>query len=137
MLKILNRLIVHHIHHSYISFGSDLFIPGLGASIRTVGIHPIAPGNRNKRPIPDQDTDRGGQCKIVQDATPEEMKKLAEEIAADTCYSCGKDYHNRVMSGCYNNSNSYVYDLIRGAGMTPPPMGGAPGYRHHHACHLW
>ena len=116
LLTVFNRIIVRHVHHSYISFDFDLFVPGLGGSIRTIGIHPVEPGNRNKQPIPDQDTDRGGHCKAVQDVTTEKMDKLAAEIARDTCYSCGREYHNRVLSGCFNNSNSYVYDLISGAG---------------------
>lgn len=140
LLKILNRLAVRHLHHSYISFASDVFIPSVGTSVRTLGIHPVGAGNRNKQPMLDQITDNldnGGICKAVKDATPEKIKRLTDEIAADTCYSCSKNYHNRALSGCYNNSNTYVYDLIQGAGMTPPKMKGAPGYRHHHECHLW
>jgi hypothetical protein len=93
--------------------------------------------NGNKEPILDQGTDnsdRGGACRVVKDATPEKVQRLAEEIATGACPSCGQDYHNRVLTGCFNNSNTYAYELVRGAGMTPPPMHGAPGYRRHHEC---
>lgn len=133
----LNRAIVHQIRHCYIDFGEAALIPGMNVSFQTSGIHPIRSGNDDKQPMPDQITDaltRGGECKKVDDATPARIKLLREELAGGTCNSCGTNYHNRVMSLCFNNSNTYVYDLIVGAGMTPPRMKGAPGYRRHHAC---
>jgi hypothetical protein len=139
LLKSLNWLLVRRLHHSYISFSRGEFIPGAGGFVHTVGIHPLGAGNTNKQPMLDQTTDNqdsGGECKVVQDATAEKVHRLVEEIGADTCYSCGANYHNRALSGCYNNSNTYVYDLIQSAGMTPPKMMGSPGYRHHHKCHL-
>ncbi len=131
----LNRAIVSQIRHCYIDFGEAALIPGMNASFQTSGIHPIRSGNDDKQPMPDQITDsltRGGECKKVEDATPEKIKRLREELAGGTCNSCGNDYHNRVLSFCFNNSNTYVYDLIIGAGMTPPPMSRTPGYRRHH-----
>ena len=139
LLVSLNRTVVRHLHHSYISFAHGVVIPGAGGLVHTVGIHPVRASNENKQPMLDQSTDNqdaGGECKAVKDATPEKIQRLVEKIAADTCYSCGNNYHNRALSGCYNNSNTYVYDLIEEAGMTPPKMKGAPGYRHHHTCHL-
>jgi len=139
LLAGLNRTVVRHLHHSYISFANGVFIPGAGGFVHTVGIHPVGASNENKQPMLDQSTDNldaGGECKAVKDATPEKIQRLVAEIAADTCYSCGNNYHNRALSGCYNNSNTYVYDLIKEAGMTPPKMKGAPGYRRHHTCHL-
>jgi hypothetical protein len=136
-LRIVNRLVFHHLHHTYIHFVSEVFIPTLGASVHTMGIHPIGPANTDKQPLPDQVTDEAeneGQCKIVKDATPEKVKRLTDEIAAGVCHSCGQEYHNRVLMGCYNNSNTYVYDLISGAGMTPPRLRGVPGYHHHRRC---
>lgn len=133
----LNKIIVTHLHHCYIDLGSPVTLPGVGSSVQTTGIHPIQPDNNDKQPIPDQITDallRDGQCKNVEDATPEKIEQLKEELAGATCHSCGSNYHNHVISFCYNNSNTYVYDLISGAGMTPPKMHGAPGYRRHHAC---
>jgi hypothetical protein len=137
LLRALNVAIVDHIRHCYVDFPAGVVVPGLGAPVRTAGIHPWEPGNNNKQPVLDQVTDsfdRKGTCKQVKDATPEKIQLLAEEIAAGTCYSCGKNYHNRVLTCCFNNSNTYVYELIRGAGMTPPPMRAAPGYRRHHEC---
>lgn len=137
LLLALNKIIVTHLHHCYIDLGDSLTLPGIGTSVQTSGIHPIQPDNANKQPVPDQITDamvQGGECKKVEDATPEKIQRLKEELAGATCHSCGTHYHNRVLSFCYNNSNTYVYDLISGAGMTPPKMRCAPGYRPHRAC---
>jgi hypothetical protein len=133
----LNRMIVSHINHCFIDFGEASVVPGMNATFQTSGIHPVRSRNDNKQPIPDQITDSlslGGSCKKVANATPEKIKKLQDELAGGTCNSCGTSYHNRVASLCFNNSNTYVYDLISGAGMTPPKMSGAPGYRRHHEC---
>ena len=139
LLRALNGLFVRHIYHSYIDFSRQVSIPGTSMSIQTIGIHPAGPAYKDQQPLPDQLTDVlviGGECKAVKDVTEEKLQRLINEIAAGMCYSCGKHYHNRVLTGCYNNSNTYVYDLIVGAGMTPPSMRGTPGYRRHHACHL-
>ncbi len=130
----LNRAIVSHLHHCFIDFGEGDVHPFLA---RTSGIHPVRAANHQKQPMPDQATDiviRGGKCKNVADATGEKVMKLRQELAAGKCNSCAGDYHNRVLTWCFNNSNTYVYDLIRGAGMMPPKMWGAPGYRAHHNC---
>ena len=137
LLFALNKIIVSHLHHCYIDLGSPTVLPGSGGSFQTSGIHPIRPDNENKQPIPDQITDaliHGGECKKIQDATPEKIQVLRDELASGVCHSCGHQYHNRVASFCYNNSNTYVYGLIRGAGMTPPTMHRAPGYREHNSC---
>ena len=137
VLRGLNLMIITHIHHCYVDFPAGVVVPGLGVPVQTAGIHPLEPGNNNKQPNLDQsadNSDRGGYCKPVKDATPEKIKRLVEEIAGGSCNSCGQDYHNRPLTGCFNNSNTYIYDLILGAGMTPPPMRGAPGYRRHRDC---
>jgi hypothetical protein len=130
-------MIINHLNHCFIDFGEASVVPGMNASFQTSGIHPVKSHNDNKQPIPDQITDtlsRGGECKKVTDATPEKIKRLQEELAGGTCNSCGSNYHNRVISLCFNNSNTYVYDLISGASMTPPRMKGAPGYHPHQSC---
>ncbi len=137
LLIALNRTIVRHLHHCYIDMGDAGVLPEVGGAVQTSGIHPIRSDNDNKQPIPDQITDTlvsGGECRKVDGATPEKIDRLRDELAGETCNSCASHYHNRVLSLCYNNSNTYVYDLISGAGMTPPKMRGAPGYRPHHAC---
>jgi hypothetical protein len=133
----LNRMIVHQINHCYIDFGEAAMMPGMNASFQTSGIHPIRSHNDDKQPMPDQITDsltRGGECRKVEDATPDKINLLREELAGGACNSCGANYHNHVISFCFNNSNTYVYDLIVGAGMMPPKMKRAPGYRRHHVC---
>ncbi|MBZ5524090.1 MAG: hypothetical protein LAP21_17785 [Acidobacteriia bacterium] len=98
----------------------------------TTGIHPVEPRVANKQPVPDEETDSiayGGECKKIEDATPEKMQRLQKEIDARTCYSCGRDYHNSAGTGYFNNSNTYVFDLLKGVGMTPPVFPHAPGYK--------
>ena len=127
----LNRLVVEHLHHCYIELGGNIDGSGTAVYGRTSSIHPVAPRNDNKEPMPDQFTDSltmGGQCRSVADATPERIKRLQELLATGTCPSCGSNYHNRVLSARYNNCNTYVFELIRAAGMTPPKMSGVPGY---------
>lgn len=133
----LNRLVVNHLHHCYIDFGEAALVPGVEASFQTSGIHPTRSHNGDKQPMPDQITDTlalGGTCKKVEDATPEKVNLLRQNLARGTCKSCGAEFHNRLFTLCFNNSNTYVYDLIAGAGMTPPRMKGVPGYRRHHSC---
>jgi len=98
----------------------------------TTGIHPIEPHVANKQPVPNEETDSiawGGECKKIEDATPEKMQRLQKEIDARICYSCGADYHNSAATGYFNNSNTYVFDLVKSAGMTPPAFPHAPGYK--------
>jgi hypothetical protein len=133
----LHKTIVTHLHHCYIDLGDQAILPEIGSSVQTSGIHPIVSDNDNKQPIPDQVTDsltEGGGCRKVEEVTPEKLRRLHEELAGGTCNSCASRYHNRVMGLCFNNSNTYVFDLISGAGLKPPKMRGAPGYRGHHAC---
>jgi hypothetical protein len=97
----------------------------------TIGIHPIEPHATNKQPIPNEETDTiayGGDCKKIKDATPEEMQRLQQEIDVRACFSCGKDYYNKAGIGSFNNSNTYVFDMLKGAGLTSPPFPHAPGY---------
>jgi hypothetical protein len=97
----------------------------------TLGIHPVEPHAANKQPIPNEETDTtayGGECKKIEDATPEKMQRLQQEMDARACYSCGRDYFNKAGIGSFNNSNTYVYDMLQGAGLTPPPFEHAPGY---------
>jgi hypothetical protein len=137
LLRGLNLTIVSRLHHCYVDFPAGVIVPGFGAPVQTAGIHPLEANNVNKQPNLDQsadNSDRGGYCKPVKDATPEKIKLLAKEIAGGICNSCAENYRNRAFKNCFNNSNTYVYDLLSGAGMTPPQMKGAPGFRAHHDC---
>jgi hypothetical protein len=137
VLRGLNITIVSRLHHCYVDFPAGVIVPGFGAPVQTAGIHPLEANNINKQPNLDQsadNSDRGGYCKPVKDATPEKIKLLAKEIAGGICNACAENYRNRALRNCFNNSNTYVYDLISGAGMTPPQMKGAPGFRAHHDC---
>jgi len=71
---------------------------------------------------------------------------LNAAVRAGTCPSCGENYQLFFLPeltpepGRYGpvdgfNSNTWVYNMILGAGMTPPGMGRAPGY--HQAAGAW
>jgi hypothetical protein len=140
-LRLPNRVMVRRFNHCYIERTPVPDTSGAAgqptAPTQTVGIHGYGPRQENQFPNQNDESDglrQGGSCKRVKDATPEKIRDLEEEIRKGLCYSCGKEYHNRPDKACFNNSNTYIYDLIKGAGMTPPPMKNAPGYRAHHAC---
>lgn len=103
----------------------------------TIGIHPVESRAANKQPVPNQETDNiiyGGRCRKIEDATPGKIELLRQEIGGRACNSCGKDYHNKICAFCFNNSNTYVYDMLKAAGLKPPRFSRAPGYRLHHRC---
>ena len=86
----------------------------------TYGLHREDPGNvpypGGARPVPDDPTDVGGTCAEVPDATPCKERKLVQQSMSDTnCFSCGSNY-----SVLLTNSNYWVWDALKKAGMTPP-----------------
>src|SRR5260221_3052071 len=70
----LNRLVVTHLHHCYIELSDAGTVNRTTVYGQTSSIHPIRSGNDDKQAMPDQITDSlilGGECKNVEDATPE------------------------------------------------------------------
>ncbi len=52
---------------------------------------------------------------------------------AQTCPSCGANYRLVFATDLLHlfdgfNSNTFSYNMLKGAGMTPPPISRAPGY---------
>jgi hypothetical protein len=88
------------------------------------------------------DRNSGGKCKPIP-GTECQIQKLKRgmeaAVASGTCPSCGDNYKRFIMPDLTTidgfNSNTWVYNMILGAGMTPPSMGGAPGY--HQAAGAW
>ena len=84
-----------------------------------------------------------GQCSTV-DGSDLQIQKLEEGLEAavnsQTCPSCGKNYRlwfarDLVHLFDGHNSNTWIYNMILGAGMKPPHEGNAPGY--HWAAGAW
>jgi RHS repeat-associated protein len=76
-------------------------------------------GEKSCQPVP------GSKCQI------EKLRNgLNAAVVSGTCPSCGDNYKRYTF-----NSNTWVYNMILGAGMTPPGMGRAPGY--HQAAGAW
>ena len=54
----------------------------------------------------------------------EELAGIGKDATSATCTSCGPNYRRLGP-----NSNSYVYERLVEAGLVPPPIKGAPGYK--------
>ena len=82
-------------------------------------------------------------CKAVNGTECQLQKLIAgleAAVIAGTCPSCGDNYvgFKLTVGGGIDgfNSNTWVYNMILGAGMTPPDMGSrTPGY--HQAPGAW
>jgi RHS repeat-associated protein len=89
------------------------------------------------------DRNSGGKCKDVpgNDCQIKKLKAGLEYwVDRQTCPSCGKAYDGFKPTDLVNffdgfNSNTFVYNMILGAGMSPPGFGRAPGY--HWADAVW
>jgi RHS repeat-associated protein len=105
--------------------------PDGGQSTCTFGLHREKsngdPYPGGARPVRNDLTDFGGNGADVADATPEKERLFAEQAMSDTsCPSCGWNY-----SALTTNSNYWVWDSLKKAGMTPPDFPGgrwSPGY---------
>jgi RHS repeat-associated protein len=84
------------------------------------------------------DRNSGGEktCKDAKgdDCQVDKLKKGLEKARqSSSCPSCGANYREWIRTDLLNffdgfNSNTWVYNMISGAGMTPPPQSRAPGY---------
>jgi len=124
-------------HHCYIQFLYDD-----GRHPDTYGILPPAKGGNPQIPRHsdgtngddgNSDRDSGGKCKDLP-ATPCQLNKLHQGLQNDvdsgTCPSCGPNYHNWWWKFAGNNSNTFIFNMLEGAGITPPPEPRSPGYNH-------
>jgi hypothetical protein len=80
---------------------------------------------------PTKDRNAGGKCKDLP-ATQCQLDTLKDNlwkaVRSGTCPSCGPNYHNNWWAFDYNNSNTFAYNMIQGAGIQPPHEGFTPGY---------
>jgi len=113
-------------NHCYVRISTD----GNPQQSHTYGLHREDPNNvkypGGARPVMDDPTDVGGTCADVKDATPCKEKDFAKKAPNTNCPSCGNNY---FFLG--TNSNYWVWDSLKNAGMTPPDFPGgrqSPGY---------
>ncbi len=52
---------------------------------------------------------------------------LDDDASSGNCPSCGTNYHNWWWRFAGYNSNTFVYNMLSGAGFTPPPEPRSPG----------
>jgi RHS repeat-associated protein len=82
------------------------------------------------RPVLDSNSDVGGTCANVPDASSCKEREFVEKAMSDTnCPSCGTTGNNYWPFT--TNSNYWVWNALQSAGMTPPSFPGgdnAPGY---------
>lgn len=90
-----------------------------------------------------QPRNSGGKCSPVSGGDGQ-IKKLKDGLEAavksETCPSCGKKYRLWIVRDVLHifdghNSNTWVYNMLLGAGMKPPRESMVPGY--HRATGAW
>ena len=108
-----------------------------GGREQTYGVLGDRGSTKNQIPRTGDDRNSGGNCKDVP-GTECQKNKLIEglerAVREGTCPSCGENYDAlragpdlvHLIDGY--NSNTFVYNMLLGAGMVPPGMGRAPGY---------
>jgi RHS repeat-associated protein len=111
-------------HHCYIKISDS-------SGSHTWGILPDSQGNQI--PVKDDPRNSGGKCKDVpggsQCGDAEKLKKgLDDDASSQSCPSCGANYHNWWWRFAGYNSNTFVYNMLSGAGFAPPPEPRSPGY---------
>jgi RHS repeat-associated protein len=135
-LRKLKPLLIFRIwHHCYIQFLDDS-----GNITDTYGVLPDRKGGKNQIPRhgngvnkDDGNPDRnsGGKCKDLPAAACQlnKLKQgLQNDVESGTCPSCGTDYHNWWWKFAGNNSNTFIFNMLQGAGITPPREPRSPGY---------
>jgi RHS repeat-associated protein len=136
-------------HHCYIRIESDD-----GKTIDTYGILGNHGSRKNQIPRhgngttdddgkPDRNTGGQKSCKPVEGNACQIGKLkdgLDRAVRSGTCPSCEANYHEWVRTDLVHffdgfNSNTWVFNMISGAGMKPPNQSRAPGY--HNAPGPW
>ncbi len=138
------------LHHCYIQIRE-----AADGMDHTWGILRDADGSKNQIPRKDDGAildskgkvklqrNSGGKCSPVAGGDGQ-IKKLKEGLQAavnsETCPSCGKKYKLWIVRDVLHifdghNSNTWVYNMLLGAGMKPPRESAVPGY--HRAAGAW
>lgn len=121
--------------HCYIKIRTET---AAGSKVRddTWGILGNEGSTKNQIPRKNDIRNIGGECKpvpgIYSSCEVETLRKgLKAAEDAKTCPSCGADYKLWFRSGRSidgYNSNTWVFNMLEGAGLTPPAQARAPGY---------
>jgi len=109
-------------HHCYIKISDS-------DGTHTWGILPNKQGSQI--PAKDDPRNSGGKCKDVpgtQCQADKLRKALDDDTTSGSCPSCGTRYRNMWWRFAGYNSNTFVYNMISGAGFTPPREPLSPGY---------
>ena len=110
-------------HHCYIT------ITDSNGKTDTWGILPDKKGAQI--PVKNDPRNSGGKCKNApgeQCAVDNLRKGLDDAVDSGTCPSCGSSYRNWWWRFAGYNSNTFVYNMVSNAGLTPPPEPRSPGY---------
>ncbi len=111
-------------HHCYIKITDS-------SGSHTWGILPDSQGNQI--PVKDDKRNSGGKCKDApggsQCGDAEKLRRgLDDDASSQSCPSCGANYRNMWWRFAGYNSNTFVYNMLSGAGFVPPPEPRSPGY---------
>jgi RHS repeat-associated protein len=116
-------------HHTYIRVFND------DGTETTYGILGNKGSRKNQIPRRNDPRNKGKECKDVTKCDEKKIDKLIDgleqSVNSETCPSCGAAYRDFFFKGGWldgYNSNTYVFNMISGAGMTPPSEGASPGY---------
>ena len=129
------------LNHTYIEIWDDTYTK----LIHSYGVLGDPGGSKNQTPVRDdkggkdgKDRNSGGTCTPVP-GTDCQIQKLEQGLEAAywsrTCPSCGSNYRGWVRTDLVHfldgfNSNSWTYNMVAGAGMTPPKEPRSPGYHY-------
>ena len=91
---------------------------------------------KNQIPRGNEPRNNGKDCKDVpgcENQIDKLIRALDESVRSQTCPSCGPNYKGWERTDLIHffdgfNSNTYVYNMLEGAGLTPPPFNVVPGY---------
>jgi RHS repeat-associated protein len=122
-------------HHCYITIRQET---ASGGFIRPDSWGVLGNPDSTKNQIPRKNDGRnvGGTCKPVPGVYKScDVENLRDGLDAaeksKSCPSCGADYKGWFLKGGAIdgfNSNTWVYNMLNGAGLTPPAQARAPGY---------
>jgi hypothetical protein len=120
-------------HHTYIRIIND----DRNTPDTTYGILGDKGSRKNQIPRKGDPRNNGKECKSPTNCDDKKIDKLIRGLEqsydSQTCPSCGSAYRAWSVTDLLDpfdgyNSSSYVFNMISGAGMTPPPEGASPGY---------
>ena len=117
--------------HTYIRVFND------DGTQTTYGILGDEGTTKNQIPRRDDPRNNGKHCKDVGNCDDSKIDKLIngleQAVNSKSCPSCGANYQAWIRTDLLHffdgyNSNTFTFNMIKGAGMKPPKEGRCPGY---------